>query len=238
MAPAATGARQTISAFTFKPGDSLSARLDSTLLSADATPDQVERLTREAVQYHFAAVCVNSLYVPLVASLVGDSGVGVAAVVGFPLGATPSEIKAAEAELAVRSGATEIDMVIPVGLLKAGELRAVALDVQAVREAAPRPVVLKVIVEAPLLSSDQLEAAASIVVEAGADYVKTGTGTMGPALRSQVELIRRVVSDRALIKAAGGIRDAPTALDLLEAGAHRLGTSSALAVLNDSLRLS
>lgn len=213
----------------------LAACIDSTLLAAQATPAQVAALAEEASRLGFAAVCVNPL---LVSAAVRRGGVGVAAVCGFPLGATASAIKAAEARLAESEGASEIDMVLPLGLLKAGQWRAVADDVAAVRGALTgSAILLKVIIEAPLLTDDEVLQAARIATEAGAHFIKTGTGFCGAALPGQVRLIRRAVGDRARIKAAGGVRDGRTALALLDAGADRLGTSHAALVLADGLRL-
>jgi len=217
--------------------DTFAGRLDSTLLAALATPDQIEQLAREAIDCRFAAVCVNPVFVPLVSKLLAGTGVAVACVVGFPLGASASSIKALEARLAVDQGATEIDMVMPLGLAKAADWRAVARDVAEVRAAAPRPnVVLKVIVEAPVLTPEELDRAAITVVEAGADFVKTGTGTSGAVQPEHVIRVARVVGQRARIKAAGGIRNLETAMALLDLGAHRLGTSNAAALVREANR--
>jgi deoxyribose-phosphate aldolase len=212
----------------------LASRIDSTLLAASATPQQVSALAEEAARFAFAAVCVNPLMVPHAVAVLGGTGPAVAAVCGFPGGATPSAIKAAEARLAEAQGATEIDMVIPVGLLLAGNWQAVRDDVAAVRGVLVGPgTLLKVIIEAPLLTEEEIVAAAVIAMEAGADFIKTGTGTCGPARPEHVRLIRQAIGSKALIKAAGGIRDCKNATSLLEAGADRLGSSHAAELMSD-----
>jgi deoxyribose-phosphate aldolase len=210
----------------------LAARIDATLLAADATPDQIEALCHEAAAHGFAAVCVNPNYVELAAQTLGDKGPVVAAVCGFPLGANASSVKAVEARLAEAQGAREIDMVVSPGWLKAGRWPAVRDDVAAVRSALKQQSsLLKVIIETPLLTDEQKVAASIVAVEAGADFVKTGTGYSGPATVDDVALIRQAVGDRARIKAAGGVRDRSTAEALIEAGADRLGTSRPAALL-------
>jgi deoxyribose-phosphate aldolase len=213
--------------------DALATRIDSTLLAADALPDQIRALCEEAAGHGFAAVCVNPVFVALAVATVAGRGPAVATVCGFPLGAQASAIKAAEARLAESEGAAEIDMVLPIGLLKAGDFRAVRDDIDAVRKALARSdTILKVIIEAPHLSDQEKVAASIIVVEAGADYVKTGTGFAGPVTVEDVTLIRRVIGSQAHIKAAGGIRDRATAELLIAAGADRIGTSSAASLMD------
>jgi deoxyribose-phosphate aldolase len=210
----------------------LAARIDTTLLVADATPDQIRSLCREAATHGFAAVCLNPCYVELAVRELADTGPAVATVCGFPLGANASCTKAAETRLAETQGASEIDMVLNLGWLKADDWSAVRDDVARVREALKKQSsLLKVIIETPLLTDTQKVAASIVSVEAGADYIKTGTGHSGPATAADVMLIRRAIGDRARIKAAGGIRDRRTALELVAAGADRLGTSHALALL-------
>lgn len=216
----------------------LASYFDSTLLASDATPDQITQLAREALAFRVAAVCVNPLFVPVAAGVLKGTGIAVASVVGFPLGASTTEIKAAEAARAVADGASEIDLVMPIGLAKSADWAAVARDVRGVRAAVPAPdVVLKVIIEAPLLSDEETERATESVVDAGADFVKSGTGTAGEVTRQQVERIARALRGRARIKAAGGIREMKGAMELLDAGAHRLGTSRAVQLLQEALRL-
>jgi len=211
---------------------SLASYIDSTLLASDATPDQIAALCKEAAQHRFAAVCVNPIFVELAAKCLADTRVSVCAVSGFPLGSNSPTIKAAEARLAVEQGAGEIDMVMPVGLLRAGDYPAVKADIAAVRKALGADTTLKTIIEASLLTDEEKIAASIIAVEAGANFVKTGTGFAGPATIEDVRLIRQAIGDRARIKAAGGIRDRRTAEALIAAGADRIGTSSAITILS------
>jgi deoxyribose-phosphate aldolase len=211
---------------------SLAGRLESTLLRADATPDQVRKLCREAMALSCHAVCVNPAFVATAVNGLEDSAVAVVSVCGFPLGAHAPGTKAAEARTAESQGAREIDMVLPIGWLRAGHYARVRDDIRAVREALTRSdTCLKVIIEAPLLTEDEKVAAAVICVEAGAQFVKTGTGVSGAATTGDVELIRRTVGDRIRIKAAGGIGDRDSAEAMLQAGADRIGTSRAAVIL-------
>lgn len=179
-------------------------------------------------------MCVNPLWVPEAATVLGHGGPAVASVCGFPSGAIPSAIKAAEARLAELQGALEIDMVFALGHFKAGHHQAVKDDVAAVRQALSNAhTLLKVIIEAPLLTRDEIMRASELVCEAGADFVKTGTGQAGPVTADQVKVIRQAVGPGVRIKAAGGIRTRGGALLLLQAGANRLGTSHAAALLAD-----
>ena len=210
------------------------ARLvDHTLLKPEATPAQVGALCREAREHGFAAVCVNPIWVRQCAAELAGSGVAVASVAGFPLGASVAEVKAAEAAAAVADGAREVDMVICVGALKAGEHRLVERHVAAVVDACrPGNALVKVIVEAGLLTDEEKARAAAIAKLAGARFVKTSTG-FGPggATVEDVALLRRVVGPGVGVKAAGGIRDWPTARAMVEAGASRIGTSSGPAIV-------
>jgi len=209
----------------------LARLIDSTLLKPEATPDQIQALCAEARQYGFASVCVNPSYVSLAAAALADTPVGVGTVVGFPLGANHPAIKQAEARRALLDGASELDMVLAIGRLKAGALDYVHDDIAAVIQAAQRKTV-KVILETALLNTQAIEQGCRIALAAGASFVKTSTG-FGPggATPQIVALLRRTVGDRIGIKAAGGIRDAATARALLQAGANRLGTSAATAIL-------
>jgi deoxyribose-phosphate aldolase len=212
----------------------LASYIDSTLLFAHATAEHVEELCREAAQLRFAAVCVNPLWVLTAVDALDSAGPVVSSVCGFPLGAQQPAIKAAEAHLAATQGAKEIDMVLPVGKLKSGNWKCVQDDIAGVRKAISSPdVVLKVIIEAPLLSDEEKVTASVIAVESGADFVKTGTGFHGPACASDVALIRSAIGTRAKIKAAGGIRSCSTASELIDAGADRLGTSHAAELIRD-----
>jgi deoxyribose-phosphate aldolase len=207
--------------------------IDHTLLKPDARPEQVEQLCAEAVERGFASVCVNSCYVPLCRRRVEGSSVMVCTVIGFPLGATLREAKAAEAVAAVNLGADELDMVMNVGWFKAGADEMVVSDIHRVVDAAQkRPV--KVIIETGLLEDAEKERATRLVVESGAAFVKTSTGfARGGATVEDVLLLARVAAGRIGVKAAGGIRDYATALKMIEAGATRIGTSSGVAIVTD-----
>lgn len=213
--------------------EELAGRIDHTLLKPEASAEQVRRLCGEAATFHFATVCVNPARVRLAAERLAGSGVGVCSVVGFPLGASLTALKAVEAERALRDGATEVDMVLNVGLLRDGDLDAAREDVAAVRRATGGGAILKVIIEAAILEPDEIVTASRLAVDAGADMVKTSTGfnPAGGASLDAVRLIRRTVGDRAGVKAAGGIRDLETALAMIEAGADRLGASSSVAIV-------
>jgi len=205
--------------------------IDHTLLRADARPEQVERLCEEAREYGFATVCVNSCYVPLCRRQLKGSSVKVGTVIGFPLGAALREAKAAEAAAAVNLGADELDMVANIGWLKAGADEMVVSDIHRVLDAAQkRPV--KVIIETCLLTDEEKERATRLVIEAGAQFVKTSTGfSTGGATEADVALLARVAAGRVGVKASGGIRDLATALRMIEAGATRIGTSSGVAIV-------
>lgn len=204
---------------------------DHTILKADATVSQVEKICDEAIKYNFMSVCVNSYYTPLVAKKLKDSDVKVCTVIGFPLGQMSTESKALETAYAVESGADEIDMVINVGALKDAAYPEVLADIRAVR-AVCRDQVLKVIIETCLLTDEEKIKACELAVEAGADFVKTSTGfSTGGATVSDVALMRKTVGPDIGVKASGGIRDAKTAEAMVEAGASRLGTSATVAII-------
>jgi len=207
--------------------------IDHTLLKPEADYDQVTALCNEAAQYHFASVCINPVYVPLAARLLRDTGVAVCTVVGFPLGATATAVKAFETRQAVEQGAREIDMVIHVGALKSGDFDAVEQDIRQVAEACGSNVLLKVIIEAALLTDEEKVQACTLSKVAGADFVKTSTG-FGPggATLHDVALMRRTVGEDLGVKAAGGIRNRQTAEDMLRAGADRIGASASIQILH------
>lgn len=210
--------------------------IDHTLLKADATEDQVRRLCAEARAYGFAAVCVNPTWVPLCRDLLADSEVRVCTVVGFPLGATLPKVKAFEAEAALEAGAQEIDMVLQVGRLKSRQYEYVAEDIAAVVQAVhPRGGLVKVIIEAAALTLEEKIAACVLAKLAAADYVKTSTG-FGPggATVDDVTLMRRVVGPEMGVKAAGGIRTAAAARQMIAAGATRIGTSTGVQIVNEA----
>ena len=209
----------------------LAACIDHTLLAPEATADDVVALCQEATALGVAAVCVSPSHLPITEGL--GAGIGIATVIGFPSGAHQPAVKAHEAEVAVDAGATELDMVVNLGLVKAGAWPAVGDDVGAVRAAAPRAV-LKVIVESACLTEAELVEVCLVAERAGADYVKTSTG-FHPAGGASIEAVRtmqRTLGGRLGIKASGGIRDAPTAVAMVEAGATRLGCSATRAILD------
>jgi deoxyribose-phosphate aldolase len=201
--------------------------IDHTLLKAEATRADIDQLCSEALEHEFAAVCVNPVWVPHCAARLQGSRVGVATVVGFPLGANQSEIKAAETSLAVGQGATEIDMVAAIGHIKGGDWNHVADDIGAVVRAAAGRLV-KVIIESAHLTPVEIIKASALAREAGAHYVKTSTGfhAAGGATAEAVALMRLVVGDSMGVKASGGVRDCATALRMIANGATRIGTSS------------
>ena len=200
--------------------------IDYTNLKPDATRADIEELCKIAKERGYANVCVNGAYVSLCRQLLRGSGVGVACVVGFPLGASATEVKAFEAAKAVEDGADEIDMVMAVGALKGGDFDYVANDIAAVKHACG--VTLKVIIEECLLTDEQIAEAAKICVRSGADIVKTSTGfSKAGATLHAIEIIKANCGDLG-IKAAGGIRDAETARAFIEAGATRIGASAKL----------
>ncbi|TYC99007.1 deoxyribose-phosphate aldolase [Arthrobacter echini] len=217
------------------PNDaSLATYIDHTLLKPDASREQVLTLCREAVEYSFKSVCVNPLWVSTVRTVVKDTGVLTCSVIGFPLGATPTEVKVFEARGAVADGADEIDMVIDIAAARAGEKDALVQDIRAVAEAVhEQDAVLKVIIETVLLTDDQKILACEAAVEAGADFVKTSTGfNGGGATVEDVALMRRTVGPDIGVKASGGVRSLADARAMIEAGATRIGASSGVAIVS------
>ena len=202
--------------------------IDYTLLKATATPADIEKLCKEALEYGFYSVCVNSGYVPLAAEQLKGSKVNVCTVVGFPLGAMSTQAKLYETSVALSQGAQEIDMVLNVGLFLSGNVAKV-LDEIALLKQETGDRVLKVIIETCYLNDEQKRLASQVCVDAGADFVKTSTGFgTGGATLADVELIREVVGDHAKIKASGGIRDKQTALQYISLGVDRIGASAIL----------
>ena len=202
--------------------------IDYTLLKATATPTDIEKLCKEALEYGFYSVCVNSGYVPLAAEQLKGSKVNVCTVVGFPLGAMSTQAKLYETSVALSQGAQEIDMVLNVGLFLSGNVAKV-LDEIALLKQETGDRVLKVIIETCYLNDDQKRLASQVCVDAGADFVKTSTGFgTGGATLADVQLIREVVGDHAKIKASGGIRDKQTALQYISLGVDRIGASAIL----------
>lgn len=205
---------------------------DHTILRPDAVREDVVKVCNEAKAHGFASVCVNECYASVVREELEGTDIKTCVVVGFPLGAVSSEVKAFETASAVKKGADEIDMVINVGALKAKEYDYVKDDIKTVREAC-KGKLLKVIIETCLLNDDEKEKACELAVEAGADFVKTSTGfSTGGATVHDVALMKKVVGNRAKVKASGGIRDYNTAQAMIEAGADRLGTSATVKIVS------
>lgn len=214
-----------------KLNGNLSRFIDHTLLKADATRNQIEKLCREAREFRFASVCVNTCWVPLCRDLLAGTDVLVCTVVGFPLGAMHAEAKAHEAAIAIREGAREIDMVINIGMLKSGEFDAVHDDIAGVVRAAQGAAV-KVIIETCYLTDEEKIKACILSMQARAHFVKTSTG-FGPggATVGDVALMRRVVGPTMGVKASGGIRNPAAAREMIEAGASRLGASASVEIV-------
>jgi deoxyribose-phosphate aldolase len=214
----------------------VAAMIDHTLLKPDASRGEVEKLCREAAEYHFASVCVNPTWVATCARLLQGSSVKVCSVVGFPLGATTPDVKHYETRRALFDGAREIDMVINVGALKSGDVRVVERDIEAVtgpcREVGA---ISKVIIEAALLTDDEKVTACTLAKAAAADYVKTSTG-FGPggATAADVALMRRVVGEEMGVKAAGGVKDLDALKAMVAAGATRIGASAGVRIVQES----
>jgi deoxyribose-phosphate aldolase len=207
--------------------------IDHTLLKPDATQEQIAQLCFEARKHGFASVCINPTWVELCAKLLEGSSVKVCTVIGFPLGATSLEVKVFETQVALDHGATEIDMVINVGALKARDLDLVAKDIRGVVIAAhARNAIVKVIIEAILLNDEEKTIACLLSKEAGADYVKTSTGfASGGATVHDVALMRKVVGPEMGVKAAGGVRTYEDAENMIKAGATRIGASAGVKII-------
>jgi deoxyribose-phosphate aldolase len=214
--------------------DGLAELIDHTLLRPDATADEIDTLCDEAVEYHFAAVCLNPTWVRRAAQRVRGSGVTVASVVGFPLGANTPEIKAMETRRALREGAREIDMVINIGALKSGDHDQVRRDIAGVSDACREVGALnKVIIEAAFLTDEEKVIACKLAKQARAHYVKTSTG-FGPggATVFDVALMREVVGEDMGVKAAGGIHTADEVREMVTAGATRIGASAGVRIVS------
>ena len=214
----------------------LAGMIDHTLLKPDATPDQVAQLCFEARKYKFASVCVNPANVKLAAELLKDSPVKVCSVVGFPLGATPPDVKAFETQVSLTNGATEIDMVVNIGALKARDEKLVARDIRGVvKTAHAAGALVKVIIETALLTDEEKVIACLLSKEAGADFVKTSTGfSGGGATVEDIALMRRVVGSEMGVKASGGIRTRQDAENMVKAGATRIGASASVKIVQDT----
>ncbi len=211
----------------------LAKLIDHTLLKPEATEDQVRKLCQEAREHAFMSVCVNPYWVPLCAELLQGSDVKVCTVIGFPLGANRSEIKAVEAEDAIERGATEVDMVINIGALKSKQYGVVLNDVKAVVDAASGKALVKVIIETCLLTDEEKVKACELAKEAGADFVKTSTGfSTGGATVADIALMRKTVGPEMGVKASGGVRDYESTMAMVRAGATRIGASAGIAIVS------
>lgn len=206
--------------------------IDHTLLKADASISSIEKLCNEALNYHFASVCVNPGFVPLASKLLKGSDVKVCTVIGFPLGATLPKAKHAETLLAVEAGAEEIDMVINVSMAKEHQFDYVENEIRLVKEACANKI-LKVILETCLLTDDEIVSCCKAAVNAGADFVKTSTGfSKGGATTHAVKIMRDTVGPNFGVKASGGIHSYEEALDMVNAGANRIGASCGVEIVN------
>ena len=215
----------------------LNRYFDHTLLKAEATSDQVLKLCDEALEYHFASVCVNPAFVPLAAGKVAGSDVKVCTVIGFPLGANEPAVKAMEAALAVDEGAEEVDMVINIGKAKEKDFAYIEEEIAKVKQAS-REALLKVIIESSALSDDEIIGCCKAAMAAKADYVKTSTGfhKTGGASAHAVSLMRQTVGETMGVKASGGIHSLAEAQEMIEAGASRIGCSASVAIMEEAKR--
>ena len=205
--------------------------IDHTLLKQDATPEQIVKLCEEAKEFDFMSVCVNPAYVPLAAKCLEGSSVKVCTVIGFPLGMNLTRTKVEEAELAIKEGADEIDMVINVGMLKAGHDQYVEEEIRELKAVAGQRV-LKVIIETCLLTDEEKVRACIASKNAGADFVKTSTGfSTGGATAHDVALMRKTVGPEMGVKASGGVRTHEDLIAMVEAGANRIGTSNGTKII-------
>jgi len=231
------GADRLASTLGIAPTDArLAHTIDHTLLRPDATQDQIAQLCFEARKHGFASVCVNSAHVKLCAELLKGSGVPVCTTIGFPLGATPTDVKVFEAQQAIRDGASELDMVVNVGAVKSRDYELVERDIASVARACHAGnAILKVIIEAALLTDEEKVVACQLAKVAGADFVKTSTG-FGPggATAEDVALMRRVVGPTMGVKAAGGIRTYADAQKMIAAGASRIGASASVKIMQEA----
>lgn len=210
----------------------LAKTIDHTLLKADSKREEIVNLCAEAREYGFATVCVNPFWVKTASELLEDSDVGVTTVIGFPLGATTSLVKAAETRNAIENGATEVDMVMNIGAFRSGDFDAVRADMKAVVGAAAGQAVVKVILEIGFLDEAEIEQACVLAKEAGVDFVKTSTGFgPGAATVEAVEIMRKTVGADIGVKASGGVRDRTTAEAMIAAGATRIGASAGINIV-------
>lgn len=206
--------------------------IDHTILNADATEKDIQRICIEAKEYNFKTVCINPGWVDYAAHLLKGTDVGITTVIGFPLGANTSEIKAAEAKQAVEKGVSDVDMVINIGALKNEDYPTVLNDIKAVVDAVDGKAIVKVIIETSLLNKTEKIRVCELAKQAGADFVKTSTGfSTGGATLDDVKLMRATVGPKMGVKASGGVRSYEDAVAMIEAGATRIGASSGIAIV-------
>lgn len=234
----AGASRVSTSEHTTKVDPALAALIDHTILKPEATEAEVRKVCAEARQYGFASVCINPHWVPVVAAELAGTPVKVCTVVGFPLGATSTAAKVCEAELAIRAGAQEVDMVMNVGALKGGDVKTVEQDIRAVASSCHRGgAILKVILETALLTDDEKAIACALAKLAGADFVKTSTGfSKHGATAADIALMRKVVGPGMGVKASGGIRTIEDLEAMTEAGASRIGASASVKIVEAAAR--
>lgn len=213
----------------------LNKMIDHTLLKPEARKEQILKLCEEAREYDFKSVCVNPAWISVCKEALKDSDVLICTVIGFPLGANTTECKVFEAKDAIAKGASEIDMVLNIGLLKSQDRESVKSDIHAVATAAHEGgAILKVILETCLLNKEEIQQASLLAKEAGADFIKTSTGfSTAGAKVEDIKLMRETVGKGMGVKASGGIRDWKTAHEMIEAGADRLGVSAGIAIMKE-----
>ncbi|SHE44538.1 deoxyribose-phosphate aldolase [Atopostipes suicloacalis DSM 15692] len=209
--------------------------IDHTILNADATKADIQRICEEAKEYNFKTVCIQPYWVKYAKEILEDSEVGITTVIGFPLGANTTEIKVAEAKLAVAEGASDVDMVINIGALKSEDYDTVLNDIKAVVDAVSGKAIVKVIIETSLLTKSEKIRASELAKQAGADFVKTSTGfSTGGATLDDVQLMRATVGPDMGVKASGGVRTYEDAKAMIEVGATRIGASSGISIVEGS----
>lgn len=212
----------------------LAKMIDHTILKAEATDAEVEKLCTEALKYNFASVCVNPSMVKKASKLLKNSNIGVCTVIGFPLGANTTEVKAFETKNAIENGAAEVDMVINIGKLKEGNLEYVKNDIESVVNATSGKALTKVIIETCILTDEEKIKVCKIAKEAGADFVKTSTGfSNAGATAKDIKLMRKTVGKELGVKASGGIRTLKDAMIMIENGATRIGTSASISICEE-----
>ncbi len=203
--------------------------IDHTNLKPSASEEDIKKLCEEALKYNFRGVCVNPVWVPFVCECLRNKAVKIISVCDFPLGSSLSAARCKETELVIKSGAEEVDIVMQIPLLKSKKYKEIEKDVEEIVNIVHPGKLLKVIIEAPILSDDEVLSAIKVVENAGADFIKSGTGTNGPVTVDQIKKIKR--STKLPIKASGGIRNIDFALELIKAGASVLGSSSSLEII-------